>query len=138
MLINFINSRMNELLLGIILMIRMNIQSTQYSSGFAPLLTLFMVLTCPIQAYLSRFIPSSWRLYLGSSLTQAISPNKQPRRFSFFSTYLDTTLGNTHYWFRNCPSTPYWEFELDTSQRYYHSQMFCIWSSSVELYTPNY
>ena len=87
---------------------------THYSLGSTPLLILFGLSTSPMLAYLSRFIPSSWRLHLDSNLTQAINLTTQPCMFPFFSTYLGTTCFIS-YWFWNCPSTSYWEFGLDTS-----------------------
>ena len=44
-------------------MVRKDIPSTQYSSSSTPLLTLLRFSTYPMLAYLSRFIPSTERLY---------------------------------------------------------------------------
>ena len=57
---------------------------------------------------------------------------KANSRFLLFSKCFDTTC-LIQYWFWNCPSTPNWEFGLDTSKKSCRSQMFCIWYSSVHL-----
>ena len=95
-------------LLGIILWLGVNISSTQYLIDSTSLLTLCRLLTCPILAYLSRFIPSSKSFHSGmhgSSLTQTISPITILSWFHFFSTCLDIApillnleLSSTHYW----------------------------------------
>ena len=45
----------------------------------------FRLALCPMLAYLSRFIPSSRRCAIGSSLTQGIGPTTLLSRFPFFS-----------------------------------------------------
>ena len=75
-------------------------------------------------------------MYLGRSLTQVIGPSTLLSRFPFFSTYLDTTLGSYPLLILELSQWPYWEFGIDVSQREYHSQLFCIWSSFILSYLP--
>ena len=82
---------------------------SQYSLGSTPLLILFGLSTCPMLAYLSRFIPSFWWCAKIAVFTQTISPTTLPNKF-LFSTNLGRDL--ITYRVKNCSRTLDWDSGL--------------------------
>ena len=127
---------MNEFIIRNYFMVRKeNSAHSVFFSGSTSLLTLFrhFLYLCWSTCAGSFHHPSvSIVVYLGCDLTRAISPTTLLSEFPFFSTCLDTTSLLVKS--RTVPVHPIESSDWDLS-KIVSSQIFWIWSSSVQLST---
>ena len=116
------------MIVRIILWLRVNIILTKYFHGSISLQTLLKFSLCLMHATWvdsSHHHNVSTMVYLGSSLTQSISPTTQPNRFPFLprtpTMHLHSTKSRTVQ--VHLIESSDWQL----SQRQQHSQIFWIW-----------